>query len=118
MCFNSKARFDLRNLESVFSAFEMASLFKRLHNLPDESVRKLPAAIGRVIVRTIQWGMKRGRAASRRLWPCFPALAEASPPTVVRVRAHASGIYSLTIEMRLSLQCDTYTLLLAGSTTA
>jgi hypothetical protein len=57
-------------------------------------------------------------AAVEQLRRVHAALAEPSPPTVGRIRAHASGIYSLTIEMRLSPQCDTYTLLLAGSTTA
>lgn len=54
---HSKASFDIRNVESVFGAFEMAKLFDRLPGLSDKEVDKLPYAIRRVIVRTIEWGM-------------------------------------------------------------
>lgn len=55
---HSKATFDIRNLETVFGAFEMASLFGRLHGLRDEDVAGLPGAIRHVIVRTIERGLR------------------------------------------------------------
>jgi hypothetical protein len=54
---HSKASFDIRNIESVFGAFQMAKLFHRLPDLTAEEVERLPEAIRRVIVRTLEWSM-------------------------------------------------------------
>jgi hypothetical protein len=54
---HSKARFDLRNLESVFAAFEMAELFGRLGVLDVQDVPQLTKSIRRVIVRTLETSM-------------------------------------------------------------
>src|SRR5262245_33819572 len=45
----AKATLDSNNLESVFSAFEMAKLFGRLGPLGPAEIDDLPAAIRRVI---------------------------------------------------------------------
>ena len=50
----SKARFDIRNLESVFAAFEMAAIFGELGNLEADDVTYLMIAIRRAIVLTIE----------------------------------------------------------------
>jgi NAD-dependent SIR2 family protein deacetylase len=54
---HSKAAFDIRNVESVFGAFEMARMFGRLPPLEPKEVSILPDAIRRVIVRTLEWSM-------------------------------------------------------------
>lgn len=51
---HSKAELDLLNLESVFAAFEMARLLKRLSGLTDEEIEKLPSAMRRVICHTLE----------------------------------------------------------------
>lgn len=50
----AKARIDTDNLESVYAAFEMARVFGRLGDLPDEDLKRLPAAMRTVIVRTLE----------------------------------------------------------------
>ncbi len=55
---HSKARFDLRNLESVFAAFEMAQLFGRLGKVEQRDVSRLVASMQRVIVRTLEVSMR------------------------------------------------------------
>jgi len=55
---HSKARFDLRNLESVFAAFEMAELFGRLGALAGSDVEALTRSMRRVIVRTLELTME------------------------------------------------------------
>ena len=50
---HSKSTLDVYNLESVFAAFEMASLFGRLGNLTSQEIQGLSAAIRRLIVRTL-----------------------------------------------------------------
>jgi hypothetical protein len=49
----SKARLDIRNVESVFAAFEMAALFERLGDLPREDIGRLLPSMRQVIVHTI-----------------------------------------------------------------
>lgn len=51
---HSKAELDLLNLESVFAAFEMAKLLKRLSDFKDEEIEKLPSAMRRVICHTLE----------------------------------------------------------------
>ena len=50
----SKAQLNIRNVESVFAAFEMASLFGRLGDMPPEEVKELGSAMRRLIVHTIE----------------------------------------------------------------
>ena len=51
---HSKSTLDVYNLESVFAAFEMASLFGRLGSLTAEEIRGMSSAIRRLIVRTLE----------------------------------------------------------------
>jgi NAD-dependent SIR2 family protein deacetylase len=51
---HSKSTMDLLNLESVFAAFEMAKLLRRLGTLSVEEVEALPEAMTRVIQRTLE----------------------------------------------------------------
>lgn len=54
----SKARFDLRNLESVFAAFEMAELlFDDLGALTGDEIHGLSHAMRQVIVHTVEQSM-------------------------------------------------------------
>src|SRR5437667_8426579 len=55
---HSKARFDLRNLESVFAAFETAELFGRLGTVAKADVSRLVASMRLVIVRTLEASMR------------------------------------------------------------
>ena len=54
---HSKSRFDVRNLESVFAAFEMAGVFGHLGQLPGPVVPTLAPALRRVIVATLEQRM-------------------------------------------------------------
>ena len=51
---HSKSTLDVYNLESVFAAFEMASLFGRLGTLTSQEIQGMSAAIRRLIVRTLE----------------------------------------------------------------
>jgi hypothetical protein len=51
---HSKATLDVINIESVFAAFEMAKLLGRLGTLTQDEIDKLPNAMRRVIVRTLE----------------------------------------------------------------
>jgi hypothetical protein len=51
---HSKSNMDLLNLESVFAAFEMAKLLRKLGPLSVEEVEALPGAMTRVIQRTLE----------------------------------------------------------------
>jgi NAD-dependent SIR2 family protein deacetylase len=51
---HSKAQLDICNLESVFAAFEMARLLKRLSSLTEEEIEHLPSAMRRVICHTLE----------------------------------------------------------------
>lgn len=55
---HSKAELDLLNLESVFAAFEMAQLLKRLPGLTEEEIEKLPSAMRRLICHTLESTIK------------------------------------------------------------
>lgn len=68
----SKARFDIRNLESVFAAFEMASLLGRLGNLQAAEVDGLVDAMRRVIVVTIERCMLARLDSRGRILPPQP----------------------------------------------
>lgn len=50
----SKATIDLDNLESVFSAFEMASLIESLGDWDPDKISRLPSAIRQLIVGTLE----------------------------------------------------------------
>jgi hypothetical protein len=50
----SKARLDIRNVESVFAAFEMAELFGQLGTLTATKITGLTDAMRTAIVRTIE----------------------------------------------------------------
>jgi hypothetical protein len=51
---HSKAVLNVRNIEEVFAAFEMAKLIGRLDPLTGEEIDSLPEAMQRVIVRTLE----------------------------------------------------------------
>ena len=51
---HSKARLDIRNLESVFAAFEMAKILELLGSLTPEEIRSLPKAMKTLIVTTLE----------------------------------------------------------------
>jgi hypothetical protein len=77
----SKSKFDLRNLESVFAAFEMADLlFDELGSLTTEDVRNLGPSIRRVIVATIEKSMRltlnnsKGRITPHETYAYFGSL--------------------------------------------
>jgi NAD-dependent SIR2 family protein deacetylase len=55
---HSKAQLDICNLESVFAAFEMAKLLKRLAGLTEEEIEHLPSAMRRVICHTLESTIK------------------------------------------------------------
>lgn len=55
---HAKADLDLGNIEVLFSAFEMATLFGRLGSLSKEDVEVLPAAMRRLICRTVELSME------------------------------------------------------------
>ena len=78
----SKARLDIRNVEAVFGAFEMAELFGRLGSLDDEELRRLTSSMRRVIVRTIEHYLEvqvdlKGRITTPRHYDKFGALVRA-----------------------------------------
>jgi hypothetical protein len=73
---HSKAELDLSNLESLFGAFEMAALFGRLGSLSEPEVEGLPAAMRRLISRTVEESME------------FPVLA--GPPRTISARTPPS----------------------------
>jgi len=50
----SKATMDLLNFESVFAAFEMAKLLRRLGSLSTNEIEALPGAMTRLIQRTLE----------------------------------------------------------------
>jgi hypothetical protein len=50
----SKAKLDIRNVESVFAAFEMAQLFNRLGSLKEDQIARLTDAMRTVIVHTVE----------------------------------------------------------------
>jgi hypothetical protein len=54
----SKGTLDLKNIESVFAAFEMANLFGQLGSLKPDEVKRLPANMGRLIVRTLDGAVR------------------------------------------------------------
>jgi NAD-dependent SIR2 family protein deacetylase len=55
---HAKTEIDLNNLESVFAAFEMANLVKKLPPLNTDEVEALPAALRRLISKTIEKKLK------------------------------------------------------------
>ena len=63
----AKATMDLLNLESVFAAFEMTKL-RRLGALPPEDIDALPAAMTRVIQRTLEETI-HFPVTGGKLWP-------------------------------------------------
>lgn len=71
---HSKVQFDLENIETLFSAFEMARMFGRSlgASLTPDDVVELPNAMRRVIVRTLQWAMPFEIGPSRELTPPRP----------------------------------------------
>jgi len=54
----AKSVLDLRNLESVFAAFEMAELFGRLGELEAAQVAALPVALRILILETLEWTVR------------------------------------------------------------
>ena len=50
----AKSQLELRNIESVFAAFEMAALFGRLGELPEDKIPALVPALKDVILETIE----------------------------------------------------------------
>jgi hypothetical protein len=54
----SKAQLNIRNVESVFAAFEMAELFERLGDLRVDEIRRLTDAMRTVIVHTVEHYMQ------------------------------------------------------------
>ena len=51
---HSKGDLDIWNLEAVFDAFEMAALVRRLGDLGEEDVKRLPEVMRTVILETLQ----------------------------------------------------------------
>jgi NAD-dependent SIR2 family protein deacetylase len=73
----AKSKVDINNIESLFGAFEMAALIGRLGNLPPSEVCKLPAAMARLIARTIEASVRfptrqHNREAEGRVLPPEP----------------------------------------------
>jgi hypothetical protein len=77
----SKAQLNIRNVESVFSAFELAKLFEQLGDLDPPDVIGLPDAMRRVIVHTIEQYMavplKNGAIYPPEPYERFGALVKA-----------------------------------------
>lgn len=69
---HSKASVDLDNVESVFAAFEMAKLLGRLGGLPEERIEQLPAAMRRVIEKTIETTIKFPTSQGKSILPPNP----------------------------------------------
>ena len=55
---HSKANFNIRNLEEVFSAFEMASVIGKLADYKESEIEKIIPSFIKVIVRTIENELK------------------------------------------------------------
>ncbi|TGK01407.1 hypothetical protein EHQ53_08080 [Leptospira langatensis] len=54
----AKATIDVNNVEDLFTAFEMAALFGKLGDLPEDQVKMLPMAMKRYILETIEYSVK------------------------------------------------------------
>lgn len=81
---HSKATLDLRNIEAVFAAFEMAVLFGRLGSLTPGQVQGLPDAMRQLIVKTldvaVRFPIRRGPATKD--WTGEPKReAQVAPPS-------------------------------------
>jgi len=68
---HSKATLDLINIESAFAAFEMAKLLGRLGTFSPGQIERLPDAMRKVIVRTLELSVKIP-LVDRRLQPPKP----------------------------------------------
>ncbi len=55
---HSKAQFDLRNIESVFTAFEVANTIGKLPGFPPEEITNVIASLKEVIVTTLEQTIK------------------------------------------------------------
>jgi len=51
---HSKCVVDIRNVESVFAAFETAGILERLGDLPTERIKELPNAMKTLITKTVE----------------------------------------------------------------
>ena len=82
---HSKAELDLRNLETLFGAFEMAALFGRLGAMPQKQVEALPLAMRRLISRTIEKTMEFPvlLTAENRIPPAPPARRAGTFPKIL-----------------------------------
>jgi hypothetical protein len=83
---HSKACLDLTDIEALFGAFEMASLFGRLGSLSEQEVDCLPSAMRRLISRTVELSME------------FPVLPSPSIERMASHRYHGrSGPYPMIL---------------------
>ena len=77
----SKAQLDIRNVESVFSAFEMAELFGQLGDLSQAEIERLMPSMRRVIVHTVEHYMDvpmyQGKIHPPHIYQRFGALLSA-----------------------------------------
>jgi len=65
----AKSQLELRNIESVFAAFEMAALFGKLGELPEDKIPALVPALKKVILETIEVTQDFRNDAQGRILP-------------------------------------------------
>lgn len=75
---HSKSELDINNIESLFGAFDMASLLGRLGSLTDSEIQVLPRAINYFIAKTIEnkllYPVDDGKTLSPQPYDAFAAL--------------------------------------------
>jgi NAD-dependent SIR2 family protein deacetylase len=98
----SKAQLNIRNLESVFAAFEMAALFGRLGNLPAPDIERLVPSMQTLIVQTIQHCMEveffQGRMAAPSKYADFGKLLKQ-----LREKGHNVSVITFNYDIGIDL---------------
>ena len=103
---HSKAQLNIRNVESVFAAFEMSELFGRLGNLTPDEISQLTPAMRRMIVYTIEHYMEV-RVSSGRILAPTPYVEFGSLIKALRQDQHTVSVvtfnYDLGVDMGFGL---------------
>jgi hypothetical protein len=66
---NSKSRIDLANIESVYGAFDIAHLCRKLGDLAEEEILALPGSLRTVITRTLELNIPLPRRNDKAVPP-------------------------------------------------
>lgn len=102
---HSKSTLDIYNIESVFAAFEMASLLGRLGSLEQKDLAAVGLAIRRLIVRTLEERIELP-LEERTVKPPFPygdfvSLVSGLPRPVSNANAASTSIISFNYDLAL-----------------